>query len=586
MREKGITLWVNGKRSNCFIAFIITLIASCIIFFIWRPIYYINDDWIIRDILSGRYSGVPDAHIYNLIYPFSWGLMKLYQIFLHCDIWGGYLCGMMLVCFFLILWRTFELFPQYKLISTICISLIYVTVSLYGIIFFTFTITGAMCGITALFWIVTEQKTSKVSENIIPFILLVLSFCTRKDTFLMCIPFIVVWWGVNVIKEKSWKYTYQIGFKILFLAISIFLLYGIHIYNYKSDTEWKDFLEFRSLRKAVHDYDGYPSWDSSCDFYESIGISYEEYDVFKSGSVNTAFDFSQDIRTILSKVAEYNRQNKSVLSLKEQLKNGFLMALKRVFMEEELFKYLSIFMGITFVMLLIRYKNSYIAVAGGIEILVFFTELAYLGYKGRFTKVVINMLVALLVYFILALDMLLIRSKQQGRQVHIAISEKGTRLSAIFITVSICCLLQLSNKSVMAINAAARDKENNVIIREMIDEYCVTHSDSHFFEPAISISGATYELKSLDKRFNNLIVLGGWNFSSPEYEQIMHEFGIKNSSEIEAAIINRDNIFIISNEYLIEVIKQYFKWKYGDILRCRIVDNIEYINVYSFTLDN
>ena len=43
-----------------------------------KPVDGINDDWGMYSILSGAYTGTPDAHVMFFLYPLSWLLAKLY----------------------------------------------------------------------------------------------------------------------------------------------------------------------------------------------------------------------------------------------------------------------------------------------------------------------------------------------------------------------------------------------------------------------------------------------------------------------------------------------------------------------------
>ncbi len=45
--------------------------------FLIGPVDGINDDWGMYSILSGAYTGTPDAHVMFFLYPLSWPLSKL-----------------------------------------------------------------------------------------------------------------------------------------------------------------------------------------------------------------------------------------------------------------------------------------------------------------------------------------------------------------------------------------------------------------------------------------------------------------------------------------------------------------------------
>ena len=71
--------------------FFLLLIVFYAIELLWiKPVDGINDDWGMYSILSGAYTGTPDAHVMFFLYPLAWLLSKLYT--LHSSIpWYGLL---------------------------------------------------------------------------------------------------------------------------------------------------------------------------------------------------------------------------------------------------------------------------------------------------------------------------------------------------------------------------------------------------------------------------------------------------------------------------------------------------------------
>ncbi len=119
-----------------------------------------------------------------------------------------------------------------------------------------------------------------------------------------------------------------------------------------------------------------------------------------------------------------------------------------------------------------------------------------------------------------------------------------------------------------------------------IRNYCQDNRDNIYFEPAISIAAHSYKLETIDNKFNNLMVLGGWNYSSPEWDEVIRSFGIETS--VENSILRLNNAYIISEPVYIENIINYFKWKYGEEFSYEIVDKINYepqeVYVYSMNV--
>ena len=91
---------------NSVLAFflVVCLFAFAGIFF---DFYYdLNDDVLIKDIVSGAYTGIPDAHSIQMLYPVSFIISLLYRILPALPWLGIFLCGAQGVCFYLIAKRS------------------------------------------------------------------------------------------------------------------------------------------------------------------------------------------------------------------------------------------------------------------------------------------------------------------------------------------------------------------------------------------------------------------------------------------------------------------------------------------------
>lgn len=565
MKNKILYLGDRLKYSNTYIvSFLITTIYFLVVFQIWEPFYHVNDDWIIRDIFSGRYCGIPDAHVYNIIYPFAWLFVQIYKLLPGIDWWGMYLCGTMIVCFFLIMQRTLS--GDGNFFNVIFVLGIFTVVSLYPTLSFTFTTTGSMLGITAGFLLLSKNEHT-FHAMALPLFLFLLSFCTRRDTFLMTVPYAIIGVSWYLLVSKNKKQIINIFICIAGFAIVILSMAMSH-YTAFLTPEWENYLEFQTLRKAVHDYDGYPLWDDAQEFYISLGVSEEEYEVIKSGTVNTALNISPDIRTILKDVGVYNRLTEE--NLYKKIKENISDFLILLFASHPMMVIMEIVLLFVYFAFADR-KNIGLLLS---IVLTFVLEIMYLAYRGRFTYAVGNSMMICICWSTYAAYL---SSCKENIRVH-----KINKIN-IGSIIGMCLLIYLS---LPELEDSVSGHLQAYEIRKEIDKYCSLHSDNHYFEPAFSISSVSYGLREFDQRFNNLIVLGGWNYSSPEYEMIMKKYGLTCSGEIEGAIICNDNFYIVSEENLMTPIIGYLEWKYGSShIKYSIVDRIaDYANVYHFEL--
>ena len=78
------------KHENCILSLAMALILAGILAARFDFYYDLNDDVLIKDILSGVYSGTPDGHTMQLLYPLGALLALLYRGF-SIPVFGAFL---------------------------------------------------------------------------------------------------------------------------------------------------------------------------------------------------------------------------------------------------------------------------------------------------------------------------------------------------------------------------------------------------------------------------------------------------------------------------------------------------------------
>lgn len=578
--KKQNRMKIMGKENTYLYSLCIVMACMIINMIIWKPYYHVNDDYIIRDILSGRYSGVADAHIYNVIYLFAWILMKLYAMFSTVDIWGGYLWLMMYVCMFLIITRVLRK-SGYNVIVLLFTAIFLNIGLLYGMNFFTFTTTGAVCAATGLFLWSTDENKFSWRGYFIPLLLMLASFCTRKDTFFMVLPFYVLACIREIVSSPKRKTVLEVLKIISVLGIACITLWVSHVNTY-ADNEWQDFLEFRSLRKSVHDFGGYPDYEIEKQLYDEIGISYEEYmavGTTGAGGGNTALDYSNDIRSILRQVGEWNKRSKQDQTITLRIFQSF-ETLKNCFNQPQKMTVWMVFiLQISFAVDYIINKKYKFLLTSILGSLLFMAEIFGLIYMGRITMAVMNGELVTILLFQIGIYINYFCEIQNC-------IEKNRNIKMLMVCIG-AGIIGL-NEWISLINENQSIYANRVVLTNTMLEYCKNNESNIYFEPAIEIGDHSYQLKKIDCDFNNLITLGGWNYSSPEWNDMLSSFGIEGS--VEQAILEYDNVYIVSRERFIENILNYFEWKYGDDITMNITDKLNYefedIFVYSINYKN
>lgn len=283
--------------------------------FVFDFYYDLNDDVLIKDILSGMYTGTADGHCVQMLYPLSWIIKTLYTI--NADIpWFGIMeIGLTWLCCVLIVARTHYIIVSHinrkktKIVGVICLyacsSFFMAGLELWELVIYQYTVISGTLAATAAYLFFTEEDF-EVNENILPIILLVLSFNIRTEMFLLLCPFIAVagfckWISDGFEMATNKKY-------ISYVAIiigTLFVSYAINMWAYKSD-EWKEFSNLFDARTTIYDFTGVPDYEANKAFYDSQLVyesDYErltDYNYVLSDRVNAQ---------LMTNLAEYAKEN-------------------------------------------------------------------------------------------------------------------------------------------------------------------------------------------------------------------------------------------------------------------------------------
>lgn len=273
--------------------------------------YELNDDVLIKDVLSGIYTGTPEGHNMQMLYPISWLIKSLYSINSYIPWMGIIEIGLMWLCSVLLLSRT-----QYLIVSHIekgfgrivacvgiyaCVALFVLGTSLWEVVIVQYTVVCGMLATTAGYLFFTKEDF-QINENIISIILVVIAFNIRSEMFLLMCPFLVTlgickWISEGINWDTFKKYVGFVAIIVCVLAVS----FGIDRFAYRSE-EWKTFCGVFDARTNLYDFTGIPDYESNERFYTEQFAS--EYDVARLTDYN--FVLSDRIDALfLGKLSEY-----------------------------------------------------------------------------------------------------------------------------------------------------------------------------------------------------------------------------------------------------------------------------------------
>lgn len=271
--------WKSQPNNILSLGMVICLFVMAGLFF---DFYYdLNDDVLLKDIVSGAYSGRPDAHSIQMLYPVSFLISLLYRLFPMLPWQGLFLCGCHGVCFYLIAKRSLSIAKKIwgKIFLLVTEGILILTLFLWELLIVQYTVTAALMAACACFLVFTSERKkdtcSFIKGQIIPIIFVIFAFNIRSEMLLLMSPFIAftgIWkWSEEkeIFKAETLKkYLGLVG--IILAGMVVSLLTEVAAY---SGSDWKAFRDFFDARTKVYDYTWYPSYEEAEAFYQNIGMT-------------------------------------------------------------------------------------------------------------------------------------------------------------------------------------------------------------------------------------------------------------------------------------------------------------------------
>ncbi len=252
------------KYENCILTFVV-MAAGVLLMAICFDFYYdLNDDTMMKDIMSGIYSGTPDGHNMQTLYPLGAFIALCYRLCGQIPWYGLFLCVCQFGCFYLIGVRLCAIVKRYgmrgKIVLLALLMLFQWGICLFHLVHIQYTITCAVMSATALFLFLTTpdgiSAQQFVVKNIPSITLVILAYQLRTEMLLLTFPFICLAGLYRMAEEKKlfvketlWKYGAVIGLILLGMGLSSAADYAAY-----SGAEWKAFRDFFDARTTVYDF--------------------------------------------------------------------------------------------------------------------------------------------------------------------------------------------------------------------------------------------------------------------------------------------------------------------------------------------
>jgi len=488
--------------------------------------YALNDDTGIRDLLSGNYTGRPEAHCMQLMYPLAVIFAGLYTIVPQLPWFGlALLAGNILVIMGIgrLIVNSIlctdnagrEETPEKKnlqsyLFTVVLIVAVIIIIALKEIIFIQYT----LCSASVCIYIVADIMLSKKGEEglLLDGICYLYALSLREEMGLLMIPFI----GLSIYYkcDLSIKEIFTKRWIIYILAtfIGMTALFGIDKVAYSG--EWGAFRDFFNARTEVYDYTGIPDYEENEEFYEVNNISKNQYELLKS--YNFALDESIDTNMLIN-IGNYARQ-KSSMSLARKIYTATYAYFYDMLHGWELAFILLIWTGYVFLYKLSFDKKDFrLFIKTSLILLLRNMIWIYMYFLGRQGGLADRITHALFFVELLMLVALLISDNVSQRW--------KFRRTFCIISVYACVLIMFF---IGQIKSVGEEHKNRKTYNSEWDEFrfCAARAEGYYYIDVYDTVNFSEEIFSTGQsNLRNYEIAGGWIAKSPAFYEKARLFG-------------------------------------------------------------
>lgn len=540
-------MWKNKRKT---VEFVGSMLASAIFFLIIYKlipiVYSTNDDRMIAEIISGQFTGTPEAYAIQMTYGFTWFLSKLYKITRSINWYGIVLISSQIFSFGAILYRL-QSFTEYiwkKLLLWLTAMAVFAAVWLKVYVQMTYTSTAAFVGLAAIFWYATSK--TKWKNGLMVGFLANLAFSIRPNVFYMLLPAtgLVYLWKLIGKKELDVK-TITMPFVILSVTACLFV---VHMTAY-SQTGWKEFMEFFNHRTDIYDFYDLASYDERQELYEPYGIDKTEYDMIRvynytvMGELPKEF-FPEYIEAYqeMEKAEGITIGTKAVEAVKSFAGDVFAGSYGR----DNTIVFIAA--AVLFVLLLWK-KNFMLAAYLGIQCAANSALWLYFNYWGRtIDRIQISMS---LIFLSVVLHVL-----YEMKNVDCNESKSKSRWLRMAVLLSGCCLAGLAVWNFMDYRYENIEKAHRYTDVQTIKEYCAENPERLYYMDVATMTElyGRFTIKNTEPEYINYIQLGDWSAYCPHYEEKLKHHGVEN---VAASITEENTYVIMLHNYQVQCMKDY-----------------------------
>lgn len=609
------------KYENFILASVLLLGLLSFVCIRYDHYYDLNDDVLIKDLMAGVYTGEPEGHNIQVLYPLSLAVSLIYRLFPGLPVYGFFLCLCQYGCLWLAAKRSlcFCRGTWKKILLAAAEGGMIGALFLEHFVFVQYTVTSALLSTTAAFLFLTSGKVSAEGEgpgsrkegrasgfirrNVPSVLLAVLSFQLRTEMMellfpLLCVAGVYRWLMEEKIftGENYKKYFTVLGAVLAGAAVS----WAVNRAAFSG--EWRPYVDFFNSRTELYDFQGIPSYEGNEALYEELGMTGKAKDVLLD-QYNFGLDDSLDA-DVLEAVARYqDGVRKSSRDFSGLWKEKLGWYLYRIFHKADDYpwNYMVILgYGAVFLAGLEKSKGmgrkaaAHIgknALCLGLLAAVRTALWMFILMRGREPVRITHSLY--LMEFGILMGMLLAESagkKADGKKKTAAGGSFWLRLPEagyffLFPVILALTAMLAVPEGIDAVDREFQNREAANAVYEGMKEYGRNHKDCFYFQdvycavsyPSEPYAGTPYSEKmfaGVDNGPANYDLMGGWLVKSPSQKKKLERFGI---SSMEEGLLEQENVYMMAElEKGAGDIAAYFQEKGTDV-RAELVDRIEEI---------
>lgn len=524
--------WCDRTAAVLWIAGFWILLSVCFDFY-----YDLNDDTAMKDILSGTYTGVPDGHNIQMLYPLGFLISALYRLLPLFPWYGIFLCTAQFAALYLSLCSLGKKLPEGKMKK---VWLLFITAAagsllLYEFVFIQYTVTAGFLAAAALVRLFTAPDASEKGffrYHIVTVLLIVTAFYLRTEMLLLLAPFLALGGLFRLLEECRMEKKKQdagcggadfrhIWKNYCILVLCTLILMGAGFLADRAaygSSAWQEFRQFFDDRTSVYDFYGIPEYGKHQEFYEEIGLSEEEYTLL----VNYNFDLEEKINAeTMGKIAAYAGEHQETGMLRRLYLSAYTYVYRFLHGEEIVFDLLLLVSYFFLFRAALRERRAGLLLELGLLFSLKSMIWLFLLYRGRVPERITHPLYAieLILLFLLFLS--------DGKAIQWKKYEKSAILS-MYLLLFVCIAVY----HVQTVSESYRKREEINLPWQQLKTYCGEHPQQFYYLDVYSSVAYSEKLFSdISPKYRNFDLAGGWCSKSPLAEEKRKAAGFENAKD-------------------------------------------------------